>query len=176
MFRLISAQSLLVESTPATRSGRAHQFSTRYRSLILASLHLLLINCSRARSRSFPRINSKNSHTLQTEERETMSVDVDPGRRAPAPAAPATTAARDAYFLWELRKYVLLRPRLRQASPTRRGCARREASGTTTTAGASPATPCSRSPTPAATRFSSTSTPPPSSPPSSPSTSSSCTR
>ena len=41
-----------------------------------------------------------------------MSVDVDPGRRAPAPATPATTAARDAYFLWELRKYVLLQATL----------------------------------------------------------------
>ncbi|PVH61392.1 hypothetical protein PAHAL_3G023100 [Panicum hallii] len=42
----------------------------------------------------------------------TMPVDIDPGRRAPAPATPVTTAARDAYFLWELRKYVLLQATL----------------------------------------------------------------
>ncbi|KAJ1274166.1 hypothetical protein BS78_05G042000 [Paspalum vaginatum] len=45
---------------------------------------------------------------LQTRHGEAMLVDIDTGRQAPAPA----TAAEDAYFLWELRKYVLLQATL----------------------------------------------------------------
>ncbi|CAD6254888.1 unnamed protein product [Miscanthus lutarioriparius] len=125
-----------------------------------------------------------------------MVVDVDSERHqpaAPAPPAPAGTpptttrtsnsasAVKEADFLWELRKYVLLQATLAATitysagmSPPGGFWPDNDTDGGGRLAG-DPVLQC-RSPTRAATGFSSTSTPRPSWPPSSPSTFSWSTR